>query len=100
VKYTTDLTDPVWFYLRGEEYSAQVAEFVSRITDGSSEDSNSFETAAATDKILTLIAADAARPTTARAGVAAHASTRVPEWLRARRWRSRRAAAASPAGGR
>ncbi len=24
VRYTTDLTEPVWFYLRGEEYSAQI----------------------------------------------------------------------------
>jgi scyllo-inositol 2-dehydrogenase (NADP+) len=28
VKYTTDLTQPVWFYLRGEEYSAQIDYFV------------------------------------------------------------------------
>ncbi len=24
VRYTTELTEPVWFYLRGEEYSAQL----------------------------------------------------------------------------
>ena len=24
VRYTTELTEPVWFYLRGEEYSAQI----------------------------------------------------------------------------
>ena len=24
VSYTTELTEPVWFYLRGEEYSAQI----------------------------------------------------------------------------
>ncbi len=28
VRYTTDLTSPVWFYLRGEEYSAQIDHFV------------------------------------------------------------------------
>ena len=28
VRYTTDLTEPVWFYLRGEEYSAQLDYFV------------------------------------------------------------------------
>ncbi len=27
-RYTTDLTEPVWFYLRGEEYSAQLDYFV------------------------------------------------------------------------
>ena len=28
VRYTTELTEPVWFYLRGEEYSAQIDHFV------------------------------------------------------------------------
>ena len=28
VRYTTELTEPVWFYLRGEEYSAQIDAFV------------------------------------------------------------------------
>ena len=28
VKYTTDLTQEVWYYLRGEEYSAQIDYFV------------------------------------------------------------------------
>ena len=27
VRYTTELTEPVWFYLRGEEYSAQIDSF-------------------------------------------------------------------------
>ena len=27
IRYTTDLTDEVWFYLRGEEYSAQIDYF-------------------------------------------------------------------------
>ena len=31
VRYTTELTDPVWFYLRGEEYSAQLDAFVQRV---------------------------------------------------------------------
>ena len=30
-RYTTELTDPVWFYLRGEEYSAQIDHFIERI---------------------------------------------------------------------
>ncbi|MDP9018457.1 MAG: Gfo/Idh/MocA family oxidoreductase, partial [Candidatus Eremiobacteraeota bacterium] len=28
VRYTTELTKPVWFYVRGEEYSAQIDHFV------------------------------------------------------------------------
>ena len=34
VKYTTELTDEVWFYVRGEEYSAQVDAFAKRIASG------------------------------------------------------------------
>ena len=28
MRYTTELTEPVWFYVRGEEYSAQIDHFV------------------------------------------------------------------------
>jgi hypothetical protein len=31
VRYTTELTDEVWFYLRGEEYSAQIDYFVRHV---------------------------------------------------------------------
>ena len=34
MRYTTELTDEVWFYLRGEEYSAQLDAFVERIARG------------------------------------------------------------------
>ncbi len=38
VRYTTELTEPIWFYLRGEEYSAQLDAFVGAVagapTDG------------------------------------------------------------------
>jgi predicted dehydrogenase len=62
VKYTTELTEPVWYYLRGEEYSAQVADFVTRVAEGRQEGTNTFATAARTDKVLSLIARDAASP--------------------------------------
>lgn len=61
VKYTTELTEEVWFYLRGEEYSAQVDDFVSRITAARGSGVNSFETAAATDATLAMLVADANR---------------------------------------
>ena len=35
VRYTTDLTEEVWFYLRGEEYSAQIDYFAKSIETGS-----------------------------------------------------------------
>jgi predicted dehydrogenase len=61
VKYTTELTDPVWFYLRGEEYSAQLDHFVRRIEGDEAEGLNSFASAAVTDRVLELLTIDAAR---------------------------------------
>jgi scyllo-inositol 2-dehydrogenase (NADP+) len=40
VRYTTDLTSPVWFYLRGEEYSAQIDHFVQCIKTGATASTN------------------------------------------------------------
>ena len=34
VRYGTELTEPVGFYLRGEEYSAQIDHFVERVARG------------------------------------------------------------------
>jgi predicted dehydrogenase len=60
VKYTTELTDPVWFYLRGEEYSAQLDHFVRRITNSALDATNDFASAAATDRVIELLTIDAA----------------------------------------
>jgi len=64
VKYTTELTDEVWFYLRGEEYSAQVDDFITRAGQGRTDGVNSFATAAVTDHTLAMMVADAAGETT------------------------------------
>lgn len=61
VRYTTDLTDSTWFYLRGEEYSAQLDAFVSRIEAGETVGTNDFNSAAETDKVIALITEDSAR---------------------------------------
>lgn len=58
VKYTTDLTEEVWYYLRGEEYSAQIDHFVNCIRERIPTRSP-FRSAADTDRITDLIAADA-----------------------------------------
>jgi len=55
VRYTTDLTQPVEFYIRGEEYSAQLETFRDRIAGTSREAVNSFADAAATDAAIHLI---------------------------------------------
>jgi predicted dehydrogenase len=59
VRYTTELTDNVWFYLRGEEYSAQLDHFVRRVQNHELEDTNSFASAAIADRVLELLTIDA-----------------------------------------
>lgn len=61
VRYTTELTEPVGFYLRGEEYSAQIDHFVERIRDGRVDGINGFESAAETDRVIAMMIADADR---------------------------------------
>lgn len=96
VRYTTDLTPPVWFYVRGEEYSAELDHFV-RAVSGSSGDAspgfNTFTSAAVTDKAIEMMIVDATTPrATQQAPARAEARTRLQE-LRTRlveRWRRRR----------
>jgi predicted dehydrogenase len=61
VHYTTDLTDEVWFYVRGEEYSAQVDHFAQSCAAKTTVTQSSFASAAQTDDILTMIRVDAER---------------------------------------
>jgi scyllo-inositol 2-dehydrogenase (NADP+) len=63
VRYTTELTQPVWFYVRGEEYSAQIDHFVQCINSGASALSN-FRTASDTSLVASAIRTDAAKPRT------------------------------------
>lgn len=55
VKYITDLTEEVDFYLRGEEYSAQLDYFIKAATGKASNNINTFESAWYTDKAISLI---------------------------------------------
>jgi scyllo-inositol 2-dehydrogenase (NADP+) len=58
-RYTTELTEEVWFYLRGEEYSAQVDHFIKAIEKGRSPIRSSFRSALDTDKIAAMMIRDA-----------------------------------------
>jgi scyllo-inositol 2-dehydrogenase (NADP+) len=58
VRYTTDLTDPPWFYVRGEEYSAKIDSFMTRIRNRDMHGSSTFDTAAITDATLDMILTD------------------------------------------
>jgi predicted dehydrogenase len=61
VRYTTELTKPVWFYLRGEEYSAQLEAFVERVGRGEADGEGGFQSAAITDRTIAMMVADAER---------------------------------------
>ena len=55
VKYITELEDGVDFYLRGEEYSAQLDYFVNAALGTVPNDINNFASAANTDKAISII---------------------------------------------
>ena len=62
VQYTTELTEDPWFYLRGEEYSAQIADFVEAVHYNRVDAvENSFRSAAETDRTIDMIIRDANR---------------------------------------
>jgi scyllo-inositol 2-dehydrogenase (NADP+) len=61
VRYTTEMTAAPWFYLRGEEYSAQLDAFVRRVEAREVDGLNDFASASVTDQVIALIAQDALR---------------------------------------
>jgi predicted dehydrogenase len=58
IKYITELAIPVDFYLRGEEYSAQIDHFIRCVINKKQTDINSFEQALYTDRVIELIIED------------------------------------------
>lgn len=58
VENITELTDPVSYYLRGEEYSAQFDHFIQCI-EGKVECRSSFSTAVEADSVIQMLATDA-----------------------------------------
>jgi predicted dehydrogenase len=57
-RYITDLTDPVAFNLRGEEYTAESEAFIKAVQTGITDGRNSFESALDTDRIIARMVAD------------------------------------------
>ncbi|MGI9317819.1 MAG: gfo/Idh/MocA family oxidoreductase, partial [bacterium] len=55
IKYITELQKPVSFYLRGEEYSAQLDHFIDAILSKTLDVESTFATAAETDELLKTI---------------------------------------------
>jgi predicted dehydrogenase len=86
IRYTTELTAPVWFYLRGEEYSAQIEAFVQRVKERRVEGLNDFASATVADRVIAMMVADASRG----ASTGAEAATAQPMRRRRRRGLLRR----------
>jgi predicted dehydrogenase len=72
VKYTTELTEDRWFYLRGEEHFGQIDDFICAVRDDKSQAlENGFAFAAETNRTMAMIIenAETGQPVgTARAG--------------------------------
>jgi predicted dehydrogenase len=63
VRYTTDLTRQSWFYLRGEEYSNQMDDFITAAATGAAQEVvNDFSSAAMTDETISRIFAGGDAP--------------------------------------
>jgi len=63
VRYTTELTEPVWYYLRGEEYSAQCDHFIQAVKAKRMDTRSSFRTASETDMVAAAVRRAADLPT-------------------------------------
>lgn len=57
VRYTTDLAEGVWYYLRGEEYSAQIDHFVKCVAARRVDGVNNFRSGLDTDRVVAMIRA-------------------------------------------
>ena len=60
VRYTTDLSDEVWFYLRGEEYSAQIDYFAASVQARRLDGENNSASALDADKVVAMLLGEAA----------------------------------------
>lgn len=78
VRYTTDLSEEVWFYLRGEEYSAQIDYFASSVQARRLDGENNFASALDADRVVAMLLGEAAAPS----AVIAAESPRKGFWSR------------------
>ena len=56
--WITDQTQPTWFNLRGEEYSAQLDYFINSIKDANTININSFRQSLYTDEVIEMLKQD------------------------------------------
>ena len=86
VRYTPELTEQVWFYLRGEEYSAQLDDFVKRVHARELDGINSFDSSAVTDRAITMLVEDASDKVRSWSAATPHARKKTTSRFRARSW--------------
>jgi predicted dehydrogenase len=58
ISYLTDHTPPVDYYLRGEEYSTQIDDFIEKVAAGETESVNAIKYAGETDRAIELLIKD------------------------------------------
>lgn len=58
MSYITDHTVPVNYFLRGEEYSAQIDDFIKHLSENTLDSINSIELACVTDRVVDALIAD------------------------------------------
>ncbi len=83
IRYTTELTPAVWFYVRGEEYSGQLDYFVQAIKSKQIENINSFHSALQTDKVMQMLIIDSEKAEQDTSGIASYQqNSNTPLWQR------------------
>ncbi len=78
VRYTTELSKEVWFYLRGEEYSGQIDYFVQSIKQRRTDGENCFQSALQADRVVSMILAESAVAVSASGPAAGRNSSASP----------------------
>jgi predicted dehydrogenase len=58
IRYLTDLTEGVNYYLRGEEYSSQIEHFIECILDKNLDNKSTFSSAFHTDNVISMLLQD------------------------------------------
>ncbi|MEJ6006639.1 Gfo/Idh/MocA family oxidoreductase [Paucibacter sp. AS339] len=81
VRYTTDLTQEVWYYLRGEEYSAQIDYFVKSCEAKRLDGQNSFKSALDADRVVAMILAESERGSVSGGAPLVSATAAAPKGL-------------------
>jgi scyllo-inositol 2-dehydrogenase (NADP+) len=82
VRYTTDLTEEVWFYLRGEEYSAQIDHFAKNVAARRTDGENTFRSAVQADRVVAMILGETGGAAQGPSGIAASAPQPKGLWSR------------------